>query len=1387
MMLLKIFPIAFFLAWAVPAGAAGQEQQAFRLGNPRLAKATPCPVSESRYTRSKHLVLEAQRNYARPQDRWVDLVIQLQGLPEDLSEYTVSASMPGLDEAKPFHFTPASHRILLQADSRQPGQQEIWIEIVLKKGEERVDSSQYLFKVQGPEQPLVSGAKIPVKIDVRAENKAKARVPVVVGVPFAPGQLWDESRVSLQSKSGDPVPFQRKATGTWIEGGSIQWVQFRTTVAPEEELVVAIDAETKPAKDSPTLLVSKAGDQWVLRAGTSELRIGQGASPILSVFREGISLASGAGARGLYLIDSKGRLAQSGEADIVVESEGPVAASIRIEADYVTKDGEKVARHITRLESHADSEGVAITHTLILTRDTNEIWFTEAGWELSIPDYKTEELLAVFNVDASNLDKVLEIPLTEETSDAFIIQQSFPSIGGGIAAFRAGITKSDGEEVIEAKGPAMGDWGGYRNDIGGLFWCVKDAARQHPKEFRISKDKINLLFFSGRDGEEMDFRTETLEKRWAVDKSLDPAQLEKFRQNASNAIGWSKTHELILLPVAGDMPHQAVAETAVGLRHPAYAMVDPSWIYQSYAMGPLYPYDPERFPESEQLMAKIFRNYVERVPGERYNGFYDYFAGPHYGFAGRYRLTYTLLHDAWLYAARTGNREVREFTEGANRAFRDNYISHWDSGTKIKGLYISASSGSEPWQKSNFPFYWEEGAEYSLGTTTSLMQFIWDYQFSGNRRSAEVAHDFSKALKENWSAEKPSWRAFMVLRVLAQAYQFTNDGDLLCLIEETANKSIYDPEGEFLMSIENRPYGSSLYKTNTDVGIMIHLWELLGTERWHTMALRTSEYWWRNRLGLSPITRISGTYLNFLYRQTDSAAVAQNVDFNLRAANVLLDPRTGEVSGVAFSTLDTIFQGIPYGMDVVVQSDADRTPVASMIEYDDYGTESAWFVKKDKHPRVVLYAQPPAHHKGTLKPRLEIEAVETRNVIGLDLIRMQQFSDGVDPGTRGAIEIVIPKDAANVVYRINPLLRGNQFAIADSVVPLVFRTDGYWRPSTLRPGYRYYFQIPESAADPAIFVETATLLYQPDGSAWQDGKLFHGNVALPPDMPGLWSLQPMETGLIKGINVPPYFSVNSAEAWFDPGEPRDESGNKGMPAPSPRSEGVFVGEGKKLTLQAAKHNEELFDHKEGTIEFFFKPKWGTFDLRNGNQDVVKPIFTVQTDKTPWQLNYRIDPMGTKINLGPREPSHSFFGQLDTEVADGKLGRQIRVWLTRQILEPDQWVHVAFVWGKEKKLGARNTFTTPSLTVYINGVGQTFALQESFSDSLPVGQVRELQFPPDLDATISQLRISDSRRYIEDFAPPTPDMQLIDDEQTLLLLSFDGNLKASSSGKVKVAR
>ena len=199
---------------------------------------------------------------------------------------------------------------------------------------------------------------------------------------------------------------------------------------------------------------------------------------------------------------------------------------------------------------------------------------------------------------------------------------------------------------------------------------------------------------------------------------------------------------------------------------------------------------------------------------------------------------------------------------------------------------------------------------------------------------------------------------------------------------------------------------------------------------------------------------------------------------------------------------------------------------------------------------------------------------------------------------------------------------------------------------------------------------------------------------------------------------------------------------------------------------------QFVPYKEGTIEFFFKPEWSTFDLGAGA--VRRPFVRVDTDRGPWSLTYRIDPKGTRVNLGPRGPSHSLLGFM--YLNNNPRGSRLRVWRTETLFERNEWIHLAWVWGPRVTRGPHNEkLTLMTMGIYVNGRGKRWTIFRSAVDALPRGTPQAMVLGP-LNGAIDELRVSDMQRYSEDFAPPPRHRALRPDSNTRALLHFEGNLE-----------
>ena len=1394
-----------------------------RVGDYQLAQETTTPLNTLNVSSGEFLTIKTSKNYTRTQDRWFDIALNTSNLSGSTSDYIFKAKriVSGYSNlALGLKFTSSTDDVFLQVDTRQPltngkvpSAKTMALEIIAEKDNEYIDSVIYKFEVE-PTSSYTSGSIIPLNIDIHSSSSNSPSSSIVFGIPFAPGKLWDENKVTLQYVGGNPIDYQREKTGNWISSGSIQWLQFKTTIPSGSQVEATIDGPYQPTTSNPLVRVS--GSEWEMDAGDYTFVLAKEHSPIKTIKSGSTIIADSTNAKGLYLnvsnsaLTASSELAQSSnDVAITVESSGPVSSCVKIEGDYITNGGTRVAKHITRLKSHKGINGVDISHTLIISQNTNNIWFSEMGWEFTTNPSTPTSVTSLFNTSSLNLESVKETSLSTLLTSS-ILQNSYPTFGRNTEEPFYTIYEN-GSAVTSSLTASIGEWFGYKSDNNGLIWGIQDAARQAPKEISVTRDKLNLMLFSPNGGDEIDFRNPTLYTRWDANSYFpyNGVTSASFAAASSDAFGWSKTTNLLLLPIPSTPSTSSIAAETNKLKNPDYGFVDSNWLYNSKAMGELYPYNSASFDLAEKFLDGTISLYTDSVPGTRYNTFFDYYAGPAYFYTGRYRLNYTLLHDAWLLAARNGNRnetirrEVRKFAENSTRVFRDNYVCNLDepigtSNRKLKGAFIAGSS-----PQSNFPWYWETNSAYNL-TTTSILKFIWDYQITGNRRSKDVVVDYGEAVKNHLDPDVRVFRNLPTLKAIANTYQLTGDYDILLKLLQSKNGEdgngplTYDPDTELYIT-KNKAYDSTTYKTNTDVGSIINAWEVTGDDTFKQMALRTGEYFKNQKMGKNPLIRISGIYDLFLYNNTNLLSQGQIIDYNFRGKNVNYNTNNGTTTNVGFSTFDTTLGGMPYQMSVISQTSASNQPISSFVTFKDYGNNDPIFIKKGNNQKgIITYTQVSSDitedandddnnlstdtTQGSLTFKIlkDPSTPSNRSWAGNDPIPVYQNT--TTPNT--AIKLNITKDLGSpisktFVYKFQPGSKGDQFLVTDSTSSIVFRNDDYWMPRYVRPSYKHFFNV-TSSVNPSIFLEYSHYLYDPTGSIYT-GSPVSGTLDISGEMTGLWSVEPVGyPSLISSSGMPPYFTLNSGSFWFDPLDALNASisdtvyddikitppsyPNLGTITGSLISGSIPGGGSGTLRILSSSGDTELFSNISGTLEFYMKTDG--WDFINMKDDP-----TVQYDPTPYP-EYRKFISQVVVAGQGEAPTSSFSGNrnwsinyyLDPQGTTINLGPDDPshslygiMWYYNTTGSGDAAVQKR-IWGTQSLIKQNEWFhiamtwdknSAPS--VFFNG--QKHDATAASTDQYPGINPWYINFPEYLKAYITHLRISSDVKYTNSFTPP----------------------------------
>jgi hypothetical protein len=1146
---------------------------------------------------SLHLQLE--RANARPGERWIDCRLVITPQVVALQETRLVVKLWALGGAKPLDMldvVPQRKSSRLEIDLRSHGLEKAELSVELLEEGRRTGLIK-VFLTASPENRINPGARIPIIVDVPANAGPLKQHPVTFGVPFPAGALWDESQLRLVDRTGREIRGQKEVTGRWAREGSIQWVRFDALVTPDEGCFVEA-APPRQAVTDPVLRLRQADGKIHVDTGAAQYVLAPGVSPIEEISIGGQLVATSAGTRGLYVVDQRGRLASaSAEGEtMLVESQGPLAACVRFEGFYRTSDGDQLARHITRIECIAGQPMARVTHTFVLTNDSNEVWFTDIGWEFAVMAGAAPR--AVFASSLSDSGKHEIISLSSNRRAAFMLQDSHYYFAHGTNHFSIATVDRDGRTNLQAEGGECGSWAALVGDAAGLQLFCRDAARQHPKEFEVFGDRVVLKLFSGRAGDELDFRSPTLIKKWDLERwtyesptpaRKDPAAVKSFVEAVANfttnAIGWAKTHELVVSPLPAENAIPVAIHTGHLHQERVYARADPAWINASKAMGPMYPRDPVRFPELEAAQEAAIQYWIRRDAKWGENGFIDYCAGPHlvgshrdearfYPAQFRYvKDTYTLRGNLWRLWVRSGDRTIRDFAAGSIGAQIDNVHMHWDppaDSSLVRGLFrVSREPGA------GLPFYWGSEGRMEISSSSDFTSYLHYYHLTGYRRAREVVEQYAAGIKASWSPARAqrTFRILMLHRLLVQSYALTWDERLRGLAIATADL-FEDPDGALLLT-KDRPYRSTSYKTGVDVRGIIEAARLLGTPRLERLARGLAEHHWRNHLGSDGFGDYNdGSFVlgHFLYEQTGEPMYAQGVAVTARNSAASYDPVTrtfpkGHIDGAHKVT--NIFE-LDYALDVLTRSGAWERDLASWMSFDPAGEYAAVYVQKPDDAGVELYfrAESRESSKNTLPAGSTYGATDAVR-LGVPLGRKNESGQDVNSvwqTSMGNGKVVLPKDAPPLVYPIYMDARGRPLHLfASRRVPLVLHAPGAWfaapldhprHPRKERPvltTFRHFFLVPAEAEQPQIHFEGAGRLYYPDGTPFRAGEAQSGWISLPQDRPGIWAFEGVVSQRVQVKNIPPFFAVGSAENFFVPDVPWHPSDDRAKPLHPGRS------------------------------------------------------------------------------------------------------------------------------------------------------------------------------------------------------------------------------------------
>ena len=1245
--------------------------------------------------------------------------------------------------------------------------------------------------------------------------------PMTCGVPFPRGKLEREANVRLLGGRGQEVPCQVDKTATWPDG-SVKWALLSFRGRTDDEYRVEYGKGVKRSPLTQAVQLEERANGITVDTGPARFVIPPDAALVDEAYLAGTACIRGGGLAA-YVVDNHGRRARLGGPQTEMRSRvlwhGPLHACVRREGWYVV-DGEsgepslprRVARGIVWLHFYAGSPCVKLVHRLVLTEDTNRIWFRDIGIEF--PTAFSGQQTATFDTSKAFDGKAARVPLAGNDV-ACMMQDDYPHFMSKTSHFS--LLHKQGERETEiASGAACGEWCDVSGRDAGLTVVLRDFAEQFPKEFTASRGRVTAHLWAGRCGRELDFRASTLVKQyWGEWCKYAPGGPTAVAKLSSNAQCSAKTHELWLMPHTGELNVSATARRAHAAVKRVLVYPDPVWACSTGAMGlPILHKDPEQFPRQERLISDFFDRTMLPYQVFPMTGYIAWGCNPYlqYGkdrktgkwYAGWYRLRwlveYNLRRNVWTLYARSGERKYLDWGERFNRFSGDMEMHHWDAGSEAE-RNLKVMGGFTRGGDIHKPFYWAKSSEVlTQGSSgTDIVNYMHQYYFTGDWHARELAENYGRAMKRLYDFDKvcdgPS--PFLIFRCICTLYAMDWDEEFGKMMRDVAHRLIdlNSPNGLY----EKMAYGP-LYKVTRNVSAILDYWLITQDEHAKRGFLKAVDYQYRFQRAPAPITYQNGAgmYYAMAYRFTKRPVYLQLAHQSVVSA--LAQERTTLAEDLA-PGLDKLTR-LPYRGCHLQLHPLFNTPVVLKVLSEvkgpipsvplvqkafDWGKAWAVFEKpKDQAVTAAMYYM-------TLHPT-PVEVV----VLGPDrrpekrarIQKEQRIPYYADPGAAHFnVRIELPAELPAGAYRIGLTNSDVTFKVMEaSVGHIVLECpEGVWLGGGgLAAGAPVFFRVPAGQKEVRLFLGREVNVVRPDGSLAKDieGRQI-GEVALPVEgKAGFWKLEWPEPALVMFRNVLPIVAFGTTERYF---EPKSLLTTDTAEPQLPSADATFVpgvmGQALQLngrdilrfprgdSLGKGKVGEhvafENFPGSEGTIELYFRPNWNTVDFPVLNRKLYHFYF-VHAGSLQCYHRCGQGPVTSRPYAYVDLLCNGLWGRPGSEQKK-PCGNQ-----ARKYFRAGEWTHVAATWAIDITQKRRDD--KAKFYVFLDGQKRLrcWPYPRALKSWRPfrIGDIAEwIRIGVNANGTFDELRISDVVRYNDDFAPPTE--PFVPDEHTKALLHFDG--------------
>lgn len=389
------------------------------------------------------------------------------------------------------------------------------------------------------------------------------------------------------------------------------------------------------------------------------------------------------------------------EREIVVESSGPVRACIRVDGFYTGEDGQRIVGYRTRHHFFAGLPLVKVVDEFKVVASTKGVKFADIGFSLKLAAETRGRTVSV-DASGDNGNQTLTTPWRPATESISSFQSVYRHYGNPEyhAAFVE--VGSEGERRL-AQTDRMGEWMQVADQRASVTGSLHWFWQQFPKEWEATSDRLVLHLWSpqagaldfSEDGIREFFGPQG--RKYLLDAFEKPPTniLTRYMRNgtaevlsrgAADGRGTNKHHEFFLHFAPTAQAQSAPEYAALAARQPL-ALASGAWNVGTDVFGPLaarpndskYEAIIDRLFDLSRYAQDAFGDYGWWVfgSGPHYNYHWDAANRRHYADAMRFEYhTYQKETQLWWNYLRSGERKFYDWAIPSENHWVDIAVSH---------------------------------------------------------------------------------------------------------------------------------------------------------------------------------------------------------------------------------------------------------------------------------------------------------------------------------------------------------------------------------------------------------------------------------------------------------------------------------------------------------------------------------------------------------------------------------------------------------------------------------------------------------------------------------------------------------------------------------------